>query len=286
MQAAGKLEIRLFTSNDIPFAMELKDLAGWNQTQADWQRFLTLEPEGCFLALCDGKPAGTTIAITYGKEMAWIAMVLVHPEMRGKGIGRALVEHALSWLKKNKVKTVKLDATEEGKNLYRKLGFQEEYEIDRWQGWGKTKIDFDLPVIQQSDVEEIDRFDAFYFGTSRKKVLKRLLAEFSGMGFLSRGENGALSGYGLCRYGQKAWHIGPCVACSATVAEKIFVRLLGLIGEKPVYIDVIRKNETAGQIVLAHGFTVQRHLTRMYLGPNQCPGFPAGIFAISGGEKG
>ena len=40
------IRIRVLTHDDIPFAMKLKDQAGWNQTEADWRRFLDMEQGG------------------------------------------------------------------------------------------------------------------------------------------------------------------------------------------------------------------------------------------------
>jgi hypothetical protein len=38
---------------------ELRRLAGWNQTPADWRRMLCLEAEGCFLTLPGEQVVGT-----------------------------------------------------------------------------------------------------------------------------------------------------------------------------------------------------------------------------------
>ncbi|NDK11434.1 MAG: GNAT family N-acetyltransferase, partial [Armatimonadetes bacterium] len=40
-------QLRQLVEADLPLAMDLKLLAGWNQTEADWRRFLWLCPEGC-----------------------------------------------------------------------------------------------------------------------------------------------------------------------------------------------------------------------------------------------
>ncbi|MCM8757372.1 MAG: hypothetical protein NC823_02700, partial [Candidatus Omnitrophica bacterium] len=90
----------------------------------------------------------------------------------------------------------------------------------------------------------------------------------------------------LARKGQKAWHLGPVIAVSPEVAEKIFRNLLFLAGPATVFVDVIRDNKIAVNLVASHGFTPERSLTRMYLGANEHPGKPAGIYTISGGEKG
>ena len=42
------MEIRLMDEDDIPDGMRFKESAGWNQTPADWERFLRATPLGCF----------------------------------------------------------------------------------------------------------------------------------------------------------------------------------------------------------------------------------------------
>ena len=68
------IAIRLMTTRDVPLGMRLKEQAGWNQTEADWRRFLHLEPDGCFVAELDGVPVATTTTCVFGTT-AWIAMV-------------------------------------------------------------------------------------------------------------------------------------------------------------------------------------------------------------------
>ena len=50
-------------------------------------------------------------------------MVLVDPQQRRQGIATRLMNVALDYLK-DKVATVKLDATAEGKPVYEKFGFR------------------------------------------------------------------------------------------------------------------------------------------------------------------
>jgi predicted N-acetyltransferase YhbS len=112
--------LRRMTEADLPGADELRRLAGWNQTAEEWRRSLSLEPEGCFVALQDGKVAGTVTTITYGRALAWIGMMLVHPDHRGRGIGTGLMQQALKYLQDRGVKCIKLDATPAGQPLYEK----------------------------------------------------------------------------------------------------------------------------------------------------------------------
>ncbi|MDQ1318280.1 MAG: hypothetical protein QG588_1940, partial [Candidatus Poribacteria bacterium] len=59
------LVFRKLLETDVPFGMELKNFAKWNQTEADWKRFLLYEPDGCFVAMYNGEPAGTVTTINY-----------------------------------------------------------------------------------------------------------------------------------------------------------------------------------------------------------------------------
>jgi len=93
-----QVEIRLLLESDIPAAMQLKEAAGWNQTEDDWRRLLRLEPNGCFCAIKDGRFVGTTTTTTYGDELAWVGMVLVDPQHRRQGIAAKLMSVALDYL--------------------------------------------------------------------------------------------------------------------------------------------------------------------------------------------
>src|ERR1700734_2678429 len=124
--------IRLLAPSDVPPAFELSQAVGWGQTPSDWSLAIEMNPAGCFAVECDEVVVATTTSIRYGAELAWIGMVLTHPEFRGRGYARTLMQRALDHL--SDVGTVKLDATEFGEPLYRQLGFVEECFIERWRG--------------------------------------------------------------------------------------------------------------------------------------------------------
>jgi GNAT superfamily N-acetyltransferase len=121
------------TEADIPLGMRLKAQAGWNQVEADWLRFLHLQPDGCFVAQWNGQDVGTTTTCIFG-SVGWIAMVLVDNDYRHRGIGTRLVEHALRFLDDRRVAAARLDATALGRPVYEKLGFVAQYELIRMEG--------------------------------------------------------------------------------------------------------------------------------------------------------
>ena len=65
--------IRAMTAADIPAAMRLREIAGWNQNEADWHRFLEIEPEGCFVACRLERVVGTVTTLGYEKRFGRLA---------------------------------------------------------------------------------------------------------------------------------------------------------------------------------------------------------------------
>ena len=101
------MNLRTMTTADIPAGMRLKDLAGWNQTPADWRCFLQSSPRGCFAAEVDGEVVGTAATMVYEQRFAWIGMVLVDPEFRGQGIGTCLLRKTIEHLDEIAIRTMK-----------------------------------------------------------------------------------------------------------------------------------------------------------------------------------
>jgi len=131
------IQLRAMTEADISLGMRLKTQAGWNQTEADWRRFLQMQPDGCFVAQWDGQDVATTTTCVFG-SVGWIAMVLVDNEYRHRGIGSRLVQHALDFLESRQIPTARLDATALGRAVYERLGFVAEYELMRMEGVATT----------------------------------------------------------------------------------------------------------------------------------------------------
>src|ERR1043165_6846082 len=191
MQSNAAVEIRLLFEADIPAAMELKEAAGWNQTEADWRRLLRLEPNGCFGAIKDGRLVGTTTTTIYG-ELAWIGMVLVEPQERGQGIAAALMNVALDYLN-GKVATVKLDATSLGQPVYEKFGFQVESMVERWSGNSTSRKSASHAVMDHEAIRDLLNLDRLAFNADRSQLIERLVDEACVAPVLIRAADGALS---------------------------------------------------------------------------------------------
>jgi len=289
------MTIRRMTIDDLPLGLGLSRQAGWNQTESDWRRFISMEPEGCFVAELDGSPVGTTTTCVFGHQVAWIAMVLVDKDVRGRGIGTGLLKHALDYLKERKVGTVRLDATPAGRPIYEKLGFVPEYELARFEGMvgdlrltiadcrlknRKSKIENRKSKIVFPDLIE---FDHRMTGTDRAKMLSRLFEEFPELVRCVRQGN-KVEGYAAARPGANAIQAGPCIA-TASAGPSLLSDTLNRCAGKPVFVDIPLDNARAVKIAESSGLKVQRCFTRMCLGERINDNAQA-IWSSSGPEKG
>jgi GNAT superfamily N-acetyltransferase len=273
------------TSADIAAGMRLKDIAGWNQTSTDWERFLRASPEGCFVAEVDGKVVGTATTMVYEGRLAWIGMVLVDPDYRGRGIGTELLEKTIDYLDARRIPTMKLDATPQGKPIYARLGFAAEYEIERWELRRAAEAATAPAASALAGLEEILRVDREIFGADRGDLLRSLdreAPEFT----LMTSSPGHLTGYALGRRGSRADHLGPWMARDEASARDLLDRFLRCSGRETVFVDCLKENPCTRQLVRSRGFEFSRPLTRMYRGPNTHPGQPELLCAALGPEFG
>jgi GNAT superfamily N-acetyltransferase len=282
------IHIRAMTPTDIPAGMRLKDLAGWNQTAEDWARFLETDPQGCFVAECQGQVVGTATTIIYEGRLAWVGMVLVDPDFRGKGIGTAVLESAIAYLDGQRVPCIKLDATPQGKPLYERLGFRAEYEIERCllrRTGGRIGGDASQAPCQGENLTAALAIDRDVFGANRSAVLRSIARAAPELVALAQDDSG-LQGYALGRKGSHADHLGPWVARNARAAQDLLDRFLERTLRDVIVVDILTDNPWARALAANKGFEFSRTLTRMYRGTNEHPGLPEIVCAILGPELG
>jgi len=278
--------VRRMSGDDLPAADRLRELAGWNQTLEDWRLVLSLEPEGCFVAVRGGDVIGTVTTTTYGKALAWIGMMLVHPDYRRRGVGTLLMHQALEHLRTSGVRCVRLDATPAGRPIYQKLGFESEWSLMRHERpAGSGPVPAEIAAVKVRDLSEEDwsavaQIDAEGFGVSRERLLRRL-AERSRHALVGEAQRRAV-GLGLLRSGMKADYLGPITCANADALPPLVSALLQRAGNRTVFWDVPDENEIAAAAARRFGFRPVRPLTRMRLGPRSVVGDPRLQFAIAG----
>ncbi|MDE3000168.1 MAG: GNAT family N-acetyltransferase [Gemmatimonadota bacterium] len=280
------LRIRQMAPADVATGMRFKTLAGWNQVERDWHRFLALSPDGCFVAEIGDEAAGTVVTVTFSGVCGWVAMVLVPPARRRQGIGTAMLRHGIAHLQDSGVDTIKLDATPMGRQVYVPLGFRDEYGLERREGVAQACLWTGVRAMRESDLEEVIEFDTPRFGVCREGLLRHLYRDSGGLCGLYPGTDSAIEGYVMARPGSNAFQIGPLVAAHERAGRSLFCWALDRLAGKPVFFDVPLENPHGTGLAGEFGFSVQRGFTRMYLGAKPYGGFPRRVYATSGPEKG
>lgn len=237
----------------LPDLLRLSETAGWNQTAGDWLRLLQMEPEGCFGIASGGRIVASATVISYGKRLAWIGMVLTLPDYCGRGYAAQLMQRCLDYCGQLGITTVRLDATEQGRPVYAKLGFVDEYEVQRRSG--------SLTPREARPLAFDFALDRLAFGADRRRLLERT---------------------GCSRPGRVASCIGPVTARTPEVARETILHS-GVSG--PCFWDVPCANPAALELAESLGFQPARRLMRMRRGPAVTER-PEYVFALAGFEYG
>lgn len=264
------VEIRRLTADDEAAALEISTADGWNQTAGDWAAMIALNPETCFGIDCDGELVSTATLTCYGDRLAWIGMLLTRPEFRRRGFARQLLERALHEADARGIRTVKLDATEQGEPLYETLGFIAEQPVERWTGTGVADGQWATVGVPPRELD----FRAF--GADREALLLRLGRSSQTLT--------TVDGYAMRREGQKTAFLGPCVARTPAAAEQL-IRAALRHDEGHWFWDILRENADAVRLARKLGFTVHRTLVRMFRG-EPLRGKEEWIYALAGFELG
>jgi hypothetical protein len=233
---------------------------GWNQRLEDWRRLIDLAPSGSFVARDHERVVGTAIGIDY-VHCGWIAMMLVAPDYRGRGLGARLLEAAMAAIPSPL--PIRLDATPLGRPLYERHGFLLETPLTRYvrpAGIPAATLVNDVVPLTPADLEEVARIDAAIFGGIRSRLLERIHG--AGPEYAWRAD-GAPIQYCLGRTGRLFDQVGPVVASTAGTAIALARSALSNMRGKAVVVDAYDDREEFTAWLRSSGFEAQRPLYRM-----------------------
>ncbi|QPC41536.1 GNAT family N-acetyltransferase [Kaustia mangrovi] len=202
------LPIVPFAETHLPGALALSQAVGWPHRLEDWALMLSVS-EG--VAALDGdRVVGTAFCTVFG-DVALINMIIVDSGMRGRGLGRRLMQAVMGMAGDREMRLV---ATEEGLPLYRKLGFAVTGRIAQHQGIA-VPAEPALPVREGAvgDMARLAAMDRAASGLARTGLLERI----AGQGHVLVAEGG----FALLRDFGRGHVLGPVVARDPATARAL-----------------------------------------------------------------
>jgi len=277
------INLRPLTETDIDFVLRQTAREGWDTARHRVEIHLAHDFEGAFIADDDGEPVGMVTTTGYGAG-GFIGNLIVVPERRSRGVGRALMEHGLAHLEAAGITTVRLDGDPPGIPLYRSLGFVDEWESRRYDVTARSGRADDVRPMVDADLDEVCVLDQPAFGDDRGRLL-RLLASRCEVGLVV--ENATeLAGFLFAERTSRGMRIGPVVAVDASAGRSLIGACLGAVAPCAVTIGVPGVNVAGCRLLDDLGCRATESSLRMVRGRCVAGGDPCRVFAIAGGDVG
>lgn len=236
-----------------------------DEWRAELEYYLSLQADGWFVAVIDGRIVGMGGAHDYG-PLASIGLMATHPSVQGRGIATVVLDRVVSWLKNRHCPVAVLDASVAGAPVYERYGFLDDASTGLFRRdvqEAPSAAPGHVTMMRPSDISQVARFDAPLFGADRTAVLASMLRLAPDRAFLVRDRSGDLTGY-LFAQSQR---LGPWMATEPGAAADLLATALALPFEGSPSVLVPSANRSAARLLETQGFTLQRALRHMYLGP-------------------
>lgn len=209
-----------FGPEHLDSAVQLSRQARWPHRLEDWRLVLALS-EGFAAIGNSGEVVGTILLTPYGRDCATINMVIVDESMRGRGLGRRLMDAALQ---RAGDRPLRLVATVEGLPLYERLGFGETGTIVQHQGIsGHVSVPDNTQDAMAGDLAAITALDGQAYGADRGDLIGRF---FDAGEFAVIRRDGHVCGFAAIRTFGRGEVIGPVVAPGLDDAKSLIAHFI------------------------------------------------------------
>jgi len=264
--------LRTATAADLTAIVRTLTVAFGEPLRADTWEWLDGLPEGEIVVAerrrsIVGTAAGLSFAAT-----GWIGGLGVEPRSRRRGIATALTDEIVDWLRERGARTLLLQATDQGRPVYERLGFEAEgayrmWSLPPWRG-PRPPVPGTRP-LRRADFRAVCALDREATGEDRAIALR---AAWPSGGVALDGRDG-LRGFHL----DSPWGPGPTVAADADAG----LALLGTARrpEEAVRLGVPAANAPAADALRAAGHEEVAPTERMRLGP-PVPWAPERVFGV------
>lgn len=238
--------IRRLVPGDLKACAELAVDRAWWPERDKWALLLDAS-EGYAIDAPDGNGlAGTVVLTRWGADRAAVGMVLTAARYGGRGLGRALMEHALNVAGEGT--NLWLHATSSGRPLYEKLGFQPVRRSIAYRGFFRPESSrkararaaaagssTHVRVVTEADLPAILTLDRAAYGADRERIVSRLPAFAKRMVVLE-------ASHGIIGYAA-AWRTEPFMVAGPVIAPddegaKLLITDLAAHSTVPIRLDL------------------------------------------------
>lgn len=275
-EGLGRSDLVVLRADHLPQALELSCALKWPYRREDWE-FAQRLGRGLAVEI-DGRLAGTALWWPYGDRHASAGMIIVSGQYQRMGIGRALMDALLA---DAAGRTVILNSTDQGLDLYKRLGFVAHGHVNQHQailvrspgGEAADKVRALIPA-DRAAIYDLDRAAS---GMDRRALIDALFA-VGELKVIDHG--GCVSGYGCVRTWGRGLVIGPIVAADIADARALIAAFaISRIGQF-VRIDVPETTALSPWLD-SMGLPRVNQVVAMTLGAPPVPGAGASLFALS-----
>jgi predicted N-acetyltransferase YhbS len=204
-----------------------------------------------FVAEADGKIVGTGVVSLNG-SVAWIGTIWVEPAWRRRGVGMALTQATIEAAEDAGCRTLLLVATEAGRRLYERIGFEVQtwYRILEAPGLDHEDVDPRIRPYQPSDLEGMGGLAAAATGEDRTHLIAAFASPETAQCLVR--DDGSLGGFIV----RAPWGGGSTIAPGLSDAEAILHgRRVGRGPDQRVRAGLLIENEAGLERLLSTGWS-------------------------------
>ena len=266
------MNIEPIQQEDLEFVKQLQP-PDWDDITLPHKLYLSSPSCNSLKIVIDSKIAGIGTAIKH-QDTAWLAHIIVHPEYRGKGLGKAMTQALVDSLDRRQYETIYLIAKDFGLPVYQKIGFEEEADyvhLVRKTGAQPLTVPSSITAYDKKYVDDIIRLDKFVSGEERQER------------FLDQIETAQL----CVLKGRVEGVYFPLLGNGLIIARNSIagIQLMKLRLEERDFAILPAENKTAVKFLLLNDFKQVRISKRMFLG-NKRKWRPSSLYNRISGQFG
>jgi predicted N-acetyltransferase YhbS len=255
--------IRTCSAAEIAALVTFAAKAAWNVGLSDADFLHRVDPDAYLIALDGEEVIGSAAAVRYGADFGFIGYHIVRTDARGKGLGKKLLESAMSKLGP---RTIGLNSLEQQTGYYESFGFSAAHSILRYEG-NSSPVPADIPDMVSPFMlpfEKLEKFERSIFPYDRKQFLSCWLAQPGSM-LMAKYAANEYKGYGMFRPCVSGFRIAPLLCRDPQTAAELLTFLLAQLPAASAYhIDIPADNKEGIRLAESVGMKKSASFVRMY----------------------